>query len=203
MKFYNSIGPNPQVVRIFAAEKGIKLDTIDIDILKGDNRQADHLARNPAGQSPSLQLDSGAFVNEITAICEYLEELNPTPALIGSTPEERAETRMWVRRFDENVNIPLANGFRWSEGAPLFTGRIPVFPEAAPQLKAQAKDRIAWIDGMLEGRQFFCGDRFTLADIMAFVFLSFGGAVGQPLDPANKNLTAIMERVKSRPSASA
>lgn len=203
MKFYNSIGPNPQVVRVFAAEKGITLDMANVDLMTAENRQEAHLKRNPAGQTPALELDSGQFICEITAICEYLEELNPAPALIGSTPEERAETRMWVRRFDENVIIPLATGFRWAEGAPMFTGRIPVFTEAAPHLKAQAKDRLTWIDKMLEGRQYFCGDRFTLADIMAFVFISFGGAVGQPLDPVNKNLAAIIERVKARPSASA
>ena len=171
--------------------------------MKGENRQSDHLKRNTAGQLPSLETDSGQFVNEITAICEYLEEKFPSPALIGATPEERAETRMWVRRLDENVLVPLTTGFRWAEGEKLFTGRIPVFPEAAPFLKSLAKDRLAWIDKMLEGRTWFCGDRFTLADIMAGVFLVFGTMVGQPLDPANKNLAAIVERVKARPSFAA
>lgn len=203
MKFYNSIGPNPQVVRVFAAEKGLTLDKVEVDLMKAENRQDAHLRRNTAGQLPSLETDGGQFINEITAICEYLEEKNPSPALIGSTPEERAETRMWVRRFDENVIVPMTTGFRWAEGQQLFTGRIPVFPEGAPFLKALAKDRLAWIDTMLAGRTWFCGDRFTLADIMAGVFVVFGTMVGQPLDPANKNLAAIVERVKSRPSFAA
>ena len=203
MKFYNSIGPNPQVVRIFAAEKGIKLDTVDVDLMAGDNRKEDHLKRNPAGQTPALELDSGQFICEITAICEYLDEIGDGTSLIGSTPEERAETRMWVRRFDENITTPKLMGFRYAEGIQIFTGRIPVYPEASASLKALGKDREAWIDKMLDGRQYFCGDRFSLADIMAFVFVTFGAMVGQPLDPANKNLAAIVERVKARPSAAA
>ncbi|BCW90693.1 Glutathione S-transferase GST-6.0 [Alphaproteobacteria bacterium SO-S41] len=203
MKFYNSIGPNPQAVRVFAAEKGIKLDTVEVDLLKAANRDAEHLARNPAGQTPSLETDGGQFINEITAICEYLEEKFPNPALIGSTPEERAETRMWVRRLDENVIAPRLTGFRYGEGAKFFAGRIPVFPEAAAPLKALAKDREGWINGMLAGRTWFCGERFTLADIMAGVFLAFGAGVGQPVDPANTALAAIVDRVKARASFAA
>ena len=203
MKFYNSIGPNPQVVRMFAAEKGITLDMEQVDLLKGENRQAAHLRRNPAGQTPALELDNGTYVSEITAICEYLEEKHPSPALIGATPEERAETRMWVRRFDENVVWPMLSGFRYAEGAPLFTGRIPVYPDIAPQLKALAQDRQKWIDGMLSGRTYFCGDRFTLADILAYCMIAFAISVGQPINADAANLQAWFARVKSRPSAAA
>src|SRR5512140_3569599 len=93
MKFYNSVGPNPRVVRMFMAEKGISIPTQDVDLMKGENRAGDHLKRNPHGQMPTLELDNGAFLAEITAICEYLEDKNPKPALIGTTPEEKADTR--------------------------------------------------------------------------------------------------------------
>src|SRR4030095_11290240 len=73
MKLYNSLGPNPAVVRMFAAEKGIDLPKVEVDIMKADNRKAEHLKRNPAGQMPTLELDNGAFLSEIQAICEYLE----------------------------------------------------------------------------------------------------------------------------------
>lgn len=203
MKLYNSIGPNPHVVRMFAAEKGLTLDLVNVDLVKGENRQADHLGRNPAGQTPALELDDGGHISEITAICEYLEEKFPAPALIGTTPQERAETRMWVRRFDENVVWPMLSGFRYAEGLPIFTGRVPVYPDIAPQLKALAQDRQKWIDGMLAGRTYFCGDRFTLADILAFCMLAFAQAVGQPINPDAASLLAWFERVKSRPSAAA
>lgn len=203
MKLYNSVGPNPHVVRMFAAEKGIKVDLVQVDILKNEGRQPGHMARNAAGQTPSLELDDGTNISEITAICEYLEEVHPTPALIGSNAVERAETRMWTRRFDETVVWPLANGFRYAEGAPMFTGRIPVYPEIAPQLKSLAQDREKWFDGLIQGRTYFCGDRFTLADILAFCFLTFGLAVGQKINPDAANLIGWYDRVKTRPSAAA
>ncbi|MFP6835682.1 MAG: glutathione S-transferase N-terminal domain-containing protein, partial [Pseudomonadales bacterium] len=62
MKFYNSVGPNPQVVRMFAAERGISLDTIEVDLMGGENRQAPYLEKNPAGQVPCLQLDNGEHI---------------------------------------------------------------------------------------------------------------------------------------------
>ena len=69
MKLYTSIGPNPRVVRMFMAEKGIEIPLEQVDLMKGENRQTPHLSRNPAGQTPALELDDGSFLTEITAIC--------------------------------------------------------------------------------------------------------------------------------------
>ncbi len=74
MKFFNSLGPNPKVVRMFMAEKGITIPLHEVEIMAGENRQDAHLKRNPHGQMPALELDNGAFLSEVTAICEYLED---------------------------------------------------------------------------------------------------------------------------------
>jgi len=203
MKLYTSLGPNPRTVRMFLAEKGIQLPTVDVDLLGGENRRGEYLEKNPAGQLPALELDDGLFLGETVAICEYLEEKHPQPALIGSTPEERAEARMWQRRVELNITEHLYNGFRYAEGLMLFESRIPVIPEAAPGLKAAVQKRLAWLDGLLNGRQFLAGDRFTLADIVLFSALEFGSTVGQTMDPGLKNLGAWFERVAARPSAQA
>jgi len=204
MKFFNSIGPNPRLVRMFAAEKGIPLpETVEVDLMGGENRRPPFTDRNPAGQLPALELDDGTTLAETIAICEYLEELHPEKPLIGSTPEERAVTRMWTRRVEFKVNNPLADGFRFAEGLPLFKGRIPVIPEAADGLKAAARDGMAWFDGQLASRDFICGDRFSLADITLFAFLDFGATVGQPVDPGLTHLNAWLKRVRGRPSAAA
>jgi len=203
MKFYNSVGPNPRVVRMFMAEKGITIPVQEVNLMKGENREAEHLKRNPHGQMPTLELDNGSFLSEITAICEYLEDKNPKPALIGSNPEEKAETRMWTRRIDLNICEPMTTGFRFSQGLPLFQSRMITVPEAADGLKKIAQDRIKWLDGQLAGKQYVVGNRFTLADILLFVFLDFGGQVGQPLNPEFKNVTDLFNRLKDRPSAKA
>jgi glutathione S-transferase len=201
MKFYNSVGPNPRAVRMFMAEKGMKVPLVEVDLLKGENRQAPYMQKNVAGQMPCLELDDGTVISEITAICEYLEDVQPTPTLIGSSPKEKAETRMWTRRIDLNICETMANGFRYSQGLPLFKDRIPTAPEAADGLKRVAQDRMAWLDGMVAGRQFVCGDRFTYADIHLFAFLDFGKQVGQPINPDARTLHAMYERMKARPSA--
>src|ERR1700742_3585712 len=175
MKFYNSVGPNPKVVRMFAAEKGITLDSVNVDLMKGENRQDEHLKRNPHGQMPCLELDNGQYLSEIVPICEYLEDKNPAPALIGTTPEEKVETRMWTRRIDLNIAEPIANGFRFSVGLPLFQNRIVTVPEAADGLKKMAQDRLKWLDGQMAGKDFVVGKRFTLADTLLFCFVDFGG----------------------------
>jgi glutathione S-transferase len=201
MKFYNSIGPNPRVVKMFMAEKGLEIPRVEVDLMGGENRRDEHLKRNPAGQMPTLELDDGVFISEIIPICEYLDELQPDPPLIGANAEERAITRMWTRRIDLNVCETMANGFRFSQGLRLFENRMRVIPQAADDLKAIAKEKLAWLDGLIGTNPFVVGDRFTLADILLFVFVEFGGQVGQPLDAANSNLAAWRERIAARPSA--
>jgi len=204
MKLYDSIGPNPHIVRMFMAEKGIEMPRQTVDLRKGENREAEHLKRNPHGQMPTLELDDGSYLSEITAICEYLEEKNPSPPLIGSTPEERAECRMWTRRVDLNICEPLANGYRYGEALRFFEKRIPVAPEASPGLKMVAQNRLKWLDSqMADGRDYICGTRFTLADIHLYGWLHFGNQIGQPLDRGNAHVAAWFDRIAQRPSTKA
>ena len=203
MKLHTSIGPNPRVVKMFLAEKGLAMDFVEVDLRGGENRREPYTASvNPAGQTPALELDDGGCVTEITAICEYLEERQPSPPLIGTTAEERAEARMWTRRVDIKICEPMANGFRYSEGLGLFESRMRVLPEAAPGLKAIAKDGEEWLEAQFKG-PWIAGDRFTLADILLFCFIDFGGVVGQPLDPKFTKINDWFARVKARPSAAA
>jgi glutathione S-transferase len=204
MKLYNSIGPNPRVVRMFAAEKGLSIPVTEIDLLAGENRREGYGAVNPHGTTPALEIESGSHIAEITVICEYLEELHPTPALIGETPMQRAETRMWTRRIDLNICEPMTNGFRATEGRALFAPRIKLVGEAGgAELKAIAKDRLLWLDGLMGKRDYVCGDRFSLADILLFCFLDFGASVGQPLPDEAIWVKGWFERVKARASTAA
>lgn len=203
MKLINSVGPNPRMVRMFIAEKGLDIPMETIDLRGGENRQDAHLKRNPAGQSPCLELDNGDFLSEITVICEYLEEKHPTPALIGSNAEERGEARMWTRRIDLNICEPMANGFRFGEGIKMFSSRMRCLPEASDGLKAIAQDNLGKLDGWIEGKQWICGDRFTIADVLLFSWLDFFKNINQPINPDHKNIQAWYDRVAARPSASA
>ena len=204
MRFYDSVGPNPRAVRIFAAERGVALDRQMVDLRGGENRRAPYLAKNPAGQLPALELDDGMVLTEITAICEYLDEIGPAgTTLIGASARERAETRMWTRRIDLNIIEPMGAGFRYAEGLKMFKDRIHCIPQAADDFKAIAAARLRWLDGLIGGRTFVCGDRISLADVMLFAFLEFGDRVGQPFDRGLGQVSAIFERMKARPSFTA
>ena len=158
MKLYNSIGPNPQVVRMFLAELGQEIEMVEVDLMAGENRQEDHLKRNPSGQMPALELDNGNFISEVTVICEYLDQNQGNTDLIGKSAEDRAETKMWTRRIDLQIVEPLTSGFRYSEGLELFKTRMRVIPEAAEGLKLIAQEKILWLDSLMEGKEFVCGD---------------------------------------------
>jgi len=204
VKFYDSVGPNPKLVRMFAAEKGYQLpDTEKVDIVKGENRQEPYLLKNPAGQLPALTLDDGRTIAETTAICEWIEEQQPEPPLIGASAADRAETRMWTRRVEWLVVQPLTAGFRSGMGVKMFQDRMRLFPESADALIASAGDGLAWLNEQINGRETIVPGRFTLADIALYAFLEFGAQVGQPVDSANANIAAWFERTGARPSAQA
>jgi glutathione S-transferase len=197
------MGPNPQVVRTFAAEVGAKLDLVEVDIMAAENRKEPYLSINPGGQLPCLELDDGTVLAEVTAICEYLDEKQGQTAWIGTTPEARANTRMWTRRVDLGICEPLANGFRYSEGMPIFKDRMITIPEASEGLKQIAREKIAWLDGQMAGRDYIAGDTPTLADILLHAFLAFGKNVGQPYDESLANVHAWFQRMEARPAATA
>jgi glutathione S-transferase len=188
---------------MFLAEKGVAIPFEEVDVIAGDNRREPHLLRNPHGQTPVLELDNGQFLSEIIAICEYLEDVHPSPPLIGSTPEQKAECRMWTRRVDLNICEPIVNGHRYSTGLAFFRERMITLPEAADGLKRIAQDRLGWLDRQMEKRPFVCGDRFTLADILLYCFISFGIARAQPLNEKFTNIVAWYARVGSRKSTKA
>jgi glutathione S-transferase len=181
-------------------EKGIELEMVEVDLMSAENRTAPFLEKNPSGQLPALELDDGSFVSEVTAICEYLDEISPEPSLVGTTAAERAETRMWTRKLDLNIAEPMANGFRFAEGLDLFKDRLLCIPQAADDLKATAQGGMDKFDGWIDGKTFICGDRLTMADIFLFGMLDFFASAGQPVRPELKNVSAWFARMSDRPS---
>lgn len=203
MQVYNSFGPNPRALRMFLAEKGLSIPTKDVDLMAAENRRPPYTDRNPGGQLPALELDNGKTIGETVAIFEYLEEKNPRPALIGATPEERAETRQWQRRVELNITEHVYNGFRYGEGIEIFKNRMLVFPESSGPLKKLAQNRMEWLDGLIAGREWIVPNRFTVADIILYCCLDFSSGVGQKIPDSAKNLQAWFKRVSERPSAAA
>lgn len=203
MKLYNHpVAPNPRRVRIFAAEKDIKLQLEDIDLLGGQNRTPEFLAKNPSGAVPVLQLDDGSYLSESVAICRYLEGLRPEPNLFGLNLREQAEIEMWTRRMEFELTATIGAVVRHT--AEIFRGVLPQFPDYGNAQRPIVQQRLERMDRELQDREFIAGNRFTMADIIGLVAIDIGGALGNiKPDPALKNLARWYQSVSSRPSASA
>lgn len=201
MLLHDAESPAPRCLRMFLLEKELAVPAVTVNVFAGENRQLPFLAINPAGQTPALTCDDGSFLAEAVAIAEYLEELHPTPALIGSSALERAQTRQWWRRVELNITEFIHNAYHYAEGLRRFEDRIPVVPEAAAGLKRAAQDRLAWLDGLFGEGPYLCGARFTAADIWLYVWLDFGSAVNQPFDRQLPHIGPWFDRVEARPAA--
>jgi glutathione S-transferase len=202
MKLYDSANaPNPRRVRIFLAEKGIEVPTVQVDIGDAENRRPEFLSKNPMGGVPVLELDDGTYLAESVAICRYFEEVQPEPALMGVDARDRAIVEMWNRRMEFEIAMPVMQSFRNTHA--FFKGRIPQVPEYGEVSKAWAAKRFEWLDTELASRDFVAGDRYTIADITAQIGIDFGRVTQIRIEPEQKNLQRWYDAVSSRPSAKA
>jgi glutathione S-transferase len=203
MKIYEDArAPNPRRLRIFVAEKGLKIPTEQVDIFARKNRTPEMLAKNPAGGLPFVELDDGSHLAESVAICRYLEGLHPEPNLMGKDNREQAFIEMWNRRMELNLFAPVSRAFQHT--SEIFKPMLKQFPEYGETQREITRLQLQWLDAQIGNKPFIAGDRFTVADITALVAVDFGAQLaGVQLDPSLKNLARWHQSVSSRPSAKA
>lgn len=202
MKLYEfAMAPNPRRVRMFVAEKGINIPTEQVDLLNGRNRTPEFLAKNPSGGLPVLELDDGSYLAESVAICRYLEALHPEPHLMGIDTRDQAVVEMWTRRMELELFGPVSRTVQNTH--PMFQGRVKQFPDYGEAQRQTVNARLQRMDRELNA-PFVAGERFTIADITAFVAIYFGAAmINLEIDPSLPRLKAWLDAVAARPSAKA
>lgn len=203
MLFYDSPNPapNPRRVRIFAAEKGIALPSVEVSIPKREQKAAEFTAKNPRGQTPILELEDGTVIAESVAIMRYLEALHPDPPLFGTSPLEIASIEMWSRRVEMILMPPV--GAVWVHTHP-FTAALPGRnAEWGGANRPRVADAMRFFDQSLDGRKYLADDGFSAADILLLTTVDFAGFVGLTMPEDCAHLAAWHARVASRPSASA
>jgi len=203
MKIYDfTLAPNPRRLRIFVAEKGLKIPYEQVDIFARKNRTPEMLAKNPAGGLPVIELDDGSHLAESVAICRYLEGLHPEPNLMGRDSREQAVIEMWNRRIEFGLFGAAGRAFQHTNE--VFKPILKQFPEYGATQRETAAQQLKWLDEQIGSKPFVAGDRFTIADITAEVAVDFAVQMaGLPLDPGLKNLARWHQAVSSRPSAKA
>lgn len=209
MKFYDcKTAPSPRRVRIFIAEKGIDIDTVQIDLAHGEQFGESFRKVNPDCVVPALELDDGSCISEVLAICQYLEERYPDPSLMGRSPEERARVSMWNAKVEQQGLAPLADAFRNSakglaEHAVTGPESYAQIPELAERGRKRTEQFFRRLDSQLADSRHIAGDGYSIADISAMVFVDFARWVKISPPDGAANVARWYAQVSARPSAAA
>ncbi len=203
MKIYEmKIAPNPRRVRMFLAEKGIEnIEFVEMDLQKGENLSAEFRRKSPLTKVPVLELDNGTCICETIAICRYFEETQPEPALMGSSPEEKARIEMWQRWLEFYFFMPTGMCFQHTSG--YFKDRMTPIPEWGEECRSQVLKFLKFMDRHLENNDYFAGAQFSIADITALCAIDFNRVNNIRIEDEHVNLKRWYQQVSSRPSAKA
>ncbi len=197
--------PNPRRVRIFLAEKGITVPSVQVDLIKGEHKSPEFLEKNPSGKIPVLELDDGRCIAESVAICRYFEAVQPKPPLFGATPYEIGRIDMANRILEFELFAPL--GAAWVNGpivAQMAPGRFKQNPQAKEAGEAGVRNFYDRLDRELATHRYMADDAYSVADITALCLIDFATALVE-LKPDERlsNLWRWHDAVSSRPSAKA
>lgn len=211
MKLYDAVwAPNPRRVRMFLAEKGVTLPTERVDLGTGAHLTPEFRAINPRGTVPVLVLDDGEALTDSVAICRYIEGLHPAPSLFGDDPLDSARVELWTRKVEQEGYAAIVYAFR-NRSKFMVDRALPGFwPVAMPQIpELIARGEAMWgcfrdmLEARLAGRDWIATDRFSFADLTAFVALDFAVATRLASGDWPPAIAAWHARVAARPSAAA
>jgi glutathione S-transferase len=204
--YHAPASPNSRRVRIFAAEKGITVPLVPVDLGQGEQHGKAYSAINPRRVVPTLVLDDGTAIGEVPAIFHYLEEAYPDPRLLGATAKEKALVTMWERRAELEGFADVMEGVR--NAVPRLKDRAIAGAhdyDQIPALIARSKLRVANFytdfDARLAEVPFVAGDSFSAADITTLVTIDFATrGFDMPVPAERGALLRWYETVSMRPS---
>lgn len=193
-----STAPNPRRVDIFLAEKGVDVPRTEIELATRAHYAPEHLARFGTHHLPALELTDGETLTETLAICRYFEALHPEPNLMGRDGFEAAKIEQWVRRTEMLVAMPLFYVFRHTHPAmATFEAQVPALAEAH---RPRLADGLDLLNRRLTASAYVAGDRFTIADIVAYTTLDFAKVAKVRPDDSHTGTLRWMAELAARPS---
>ncbi len=210
MKLYD-FGPaaNAKRVRMFLAEKGLAIPTVELDVREDAQFKEPFTSMNPFHCVPFLELDDGTVIAESISICRYLEELHPQPPLFGRTPEERGIIDMWNRRVELDGFYPLLHATR--NDIPMFAGRVvPGTRTNLAQLTAlvvrgqeMAHVFFERLEPHMADSEFIAGADVSIADITAWFVVNMANRFEMGVAERYPNIQRWHAMFSGRPSCEA
>lgn len=203
MKIYDIPNfPNPTRVRIALAEKNAidQVTFIPVDVMAGEHRNTQFIAKNPAGAVPILELDDGTCLSECSAIIEYIDHALTGTQLTGQGAKQRATVNMMNRRAEFMVLDAVGGFFHHATdglGPDLETNQNPSWGE---KQKAVALEGMQYFNTVLTNNDFVAGNDFSAADITLFAGLAFADFAKIEIPSEYTHLTAWRTRIAERPS---
>lgn len=210
MKFYDyKAAPSPRRVRIFLAEKGIDIPTVQVDLRNREQFEAGFRVVNPHCTVPVLELDDGTFLRSTVGIWRYLEEAYPEPALMGRTAAEKARITDVQWRIEGEGLGAVAEWLRNSvprmkdRALPGAVDYVQI-PELVERGRRRAEVFLEMLEGLAQSADpFLCGELFSVADIDALVVVDFARLMHLEPPAEATGIRRWYARVSSRPSAEA
>jgi glutathione S-transferase len=168
---------------------------------QGAHKSAEFMVKNSLGQVPVLELDDGSTLSESIAICRYLEELHPAPALFGNDAWQRAQVEMWMRRIEFALMSRI--GAVWINTHKYTAHLGTQYKDYGEASRLRSLKALHWLNDELKGREFLATDTFSMADIVALTTIDFATFIGIETPAELTNLQAWHAGVSARPSAGA
>ncbi|PSW05481.1 glutathione S-transferase [Photobacterium lipolyticum] len=203
MKIYElAAAPSARRVSIFLAEKGIEVERVNVDIRGGENLFDEFQAKSINGRIPVLELNDGSTICESIAICRYFDEMYPSaPSLFGDTPLERANVEMWQRVVEFQGLYTAMQAFRNISG--IYKDRENCVESWGHESRQRVVEFLPTLDKQLANSAYIAGDKFSVADITAFVMCGFINNLDITIDEMFPHIQDWYERVSQRPSVQA
>jgi glutathione S-transferase len=206
MKLYMvPLAPNPTKVMLYIAERAelgteMGIEQIVVNTVKGRHKEPEHLARNPFGTVPALELDDGSHLVESLAIIEYLEDKFPENALLEGTAEQRGKARDVERIVDIRLASPMG-AYGHAVNSPLG---YPRDDAKAVQMEKAMQPPLDYLENLLtDNRPLLLGKRVSIADCTLQASLQFMRYVEVDIFGDRPLLRAWDERYRDRPAAKA
>ena len=203
--FMVPLAPNPTKVMLYIAEREQLGTTMDIEqivvnTVKGRHKEPEHLARNPFGTVPALELDNGSFLVESLAIIEYLEDKFPDNPLLAGSPEERGTARDVERVIDLRLAGPMG-AYGHAVNSPLG---YPKDENKAMQLEEAMQAPLDYLESLLaDDRDLLLGEAVSIADCTLQASLQFVRFVEADVFGDRPRLRKWDQRYRDRPAAKA